>query len=49
MHFASSLRNQIHSAQNKVDLCRLLEEMNELTLREQQDWRIIFRFRDLEA
>ena len=45
----SSLRNQIHSAQNKGDLCRLLEEMNELTLREQQDWRIIFRFRDLEA
>jgi hypothetical protein len=45
----SALRNQIRAAQNTKDLCNLLEEMNELTLREQQDWRIIFRFRDIEA
>lgn len=31
------------------DLCEFLEEMNEVTLREQQDWRIIFRFRQVEA
>ena len=45
----SSLRNQIRAARSRKDLCDLLEEMNELTLREQQDWRIIFRFRDIEA
>jgi len=30
-------------------LCELLEEMNEVIMQEQQDWRITFRFRDIEA
>jgi hypothetical protein len=45
----SSIRNQIHEASDLSTLCGLLEEMNEVTLREQQDWRIIFRFREIEA
>jgi hypothetical protein len=46
---SKSLRNQIRAAQDRKVLCGLPEEMNELTLREQQDWRIIFRFRIPEA
>lgn len=45
----TAIRNQVQHAQNMADLCEFLEEMNELTLREQQDWRIIFRFRQVEA
>ena len=45
----TAIRNQIQHAKNMKDLCEFLEEMNEVTLREQQDWRIIFRFRRVEA
>ena len=45
----TAIRNQIQHAKNMKDLCQFLEEMNEVTLREQQDWRIIFRFRRVEA
>ncbi|WFN34457.1 hypothetical protein L1S32_11555 [Methanogenium sp. S4BF] len=45
----TAIRNQIQHAKNMKDLCDYLEEMNEVTLREQQDWRIIFRFRRVEA
>jgi hypothetical protein len=49
MRHLSSIRNQIHDAPDLPGLCGYLEEMNEVTLREQQDWRIIFRFREIEA
>lgn len=45
----TAIRNQIQHAMNMKDLCEYLEEMNEVTLREQQDWRIIFRFRQVEV
>ncbi|KAF1076155.1 hypothetical protein [Methanogenium sp. MK-MG] len=45
----TAIRNQIQHAKNMKYLCEFLEEMNEVTLREQQDWRIIFRFRQVEA
>lgn len=45
----TAIRNQVQHAKNMTDLCGFLEEMNEVTLREQQDWRIIFRFRRVEA
>ncbi len=45
----TAIRNQIQHAKNMEFLCEFLEEMNEVTLREQQDWRIIFRFRQVEA
>ncbi len=45
----TSIRNEMRHVSTMNELCSLLEEMNETTLREQQDWRIIFRFRRLEA
>ncbi len=45
----TAIKNQIQHAKNMKDLCEYLEEMNEVTLREQQDWRIIFRFRQVEV
>jgi len=45
----TSIRNEIRHVSTMSELCSLLEEMNEITLREQQDWRIIFRFRKIEA
>ncbi|MBN1432588.1 MAG: hypothetical protein JW931_07415 [Methanomicrobiaceae archaeon] len=45
----TSIRNAMKYVSTMNELCSLLEEMNEITLREQQDWRIIFRFRRLEA
>ncbi|WAI00426.1 hypothetical protein [Methanogenium organophilum] len=45
----TAIRNQVQHAKDMKDLCEFLEEMNEVTLREQQDWRIIFRFRQVEA
>jgi hypothetical protein len=49
MRHLSTIRNQIHHAPDLRTLCEFLEEMNEVTLREQQDWRIIFSFREIEA
>lgn len=45
----TSIRNEMRHVSTMSELCSLLEEMNEITLREQQDWRIIFRFRRIEA
>lgn len=45
----SSVRNRIHRATDLKTLCDLLEEMNEVIMQEQQDWRITFKFRDIEA
>ncbi|HOP66744.1 MAG TPA: hypothetical protein PLM96_01465 [Methanoregulaceae archaeon] len=45
----SSVRNRIHASRDLKTLCELLEEMNEVIMQEQQDWRITFRFRDIEA
>ncbi|EHQ35467.1 hypothetical protein [Methanoplanus limicola] len=45
----SSIKNEINHASTIPELCNFLQEINELTLREQQDWRIIFRFRKIEA
>lgn len=44
----TAIRNQIHHAKTMNELSGFLEEVNEITLREQQDWRIIFRFRNIE-
>jgi len=49
MRHLSSVRNQIHAAEDMNTLCSLLEEVNDLTMSEELDWRITFRFRDLEA
>jgi hypothetical protein len=43
------VRNRIHASKDLKTLCELLEEMNEVIMQEQQDWRITFRFRDIEA
>jgi uncharacterized protein HemX len=45
----TSIKNEIEHVEDMTALCNLLEEMNEITLREQQDWRILFRFRKIEA
>lgn len=45
----SSVKNEIVHVNDMNRLAAFLEEMNEITLREQQDWRIIFRFRKIEA
>ncbi|WP_319643595.1 hypothetical protein [Methanovulcanius yangii] len=45
----TAIRSNVRHAHSMEDLCSLLEEMNELTLREQQNWRIVFRFRRIEA
>ncbi|MDD4300623.1 MAG: SLATT domain-containing protein, partial [Methanomicrobium sp.] len=45
----ASVKNEIVHVKNMNQLREFLEEMNEITLREQQDWRIIFRFREIEA
>ena len=45
----TAIRNEMRHVSTMSELCALLEEMNEITLREQQDWRIIFRFRRIEA
>jgi len=45
----TSVKNEIRHADTMGELCTLLQEINEITLREQQDWRIIFRFRKIEA
>ena len=34
---------------NRNTLCGLLEEVNNLTMSEELDWSITFRFRDIEA
>jgi len=44
----TAIRNQIRHAKTMGELSGFLEEANEITLREQQDWRIIFRFRGIE-
>lgn len=44
----TAVRNQIRHARTMNELSGFLEEVNEITLREQQDWRIIFRFRSIE-
>ncbi|GEM_PF-839282 len=44
----TAIRNQIRHARTMAELSGFLEEVNEITLREQQDWRIIFRFRGIE-
>jgi hypothetical protein len=49
MRQLSSIRNQIHAAEDMKMLCGLLEEVNNLTMSEELDWSITFRFRDIEA
>jgi hypothetical protein len=44
-----SLSRQIAGAQDMSELLPLLEEANEVMLREQQDWRVIVLFQELEA
>lgn len=45
----TAIRSNVRHAHSMEELCNLLQEMNELTLREQQNWRIVFRFRRIEA
>jgi hypothetical protein len=45
----SVIGNQIKRAPDMARLIHVLREANEVTLREQQDWRVVFRFRDLET
>jgi hypothetical protein len=45
----SVIGSQIKRADDLATLVRVLREANELTLREQQDWRVVFRFRELET
>ncbi|RXE55499.1 hypothetical protein ABH15_12325 [Methanoculleus taiwanensis] len=49
MRHLSTLSSQIKRAEDMDELIDLLKEANEITLREQQDWRIMFLFRDLET
>jgi hypothetical protein len=41
--------NQINEAKDMVELTDLLEGANEIMLRENQDWRVVFLFQKLEA
>jgi len=45
----SSISLRIREAGTMDELCDLLEEANEVMLREQQEWRVVFRFRELEG
>ncbi len=45
----STISSQIKRAETRDELDALLKEANEVTLREQQDWRIVFLFRDIET
>jgi len=45
----TAIRSNVRHAHSMEELCNLLQEMNELSLREQQNWRIVFRFRRIEA
>jgi hypothetical protein len=45
----SVIRNQMAQAENTGTLVLCLREANEITLREQEDWRAVFTFRDLET
>jgi hypothetical protein len=48
MHL-SSISERIREAKDMKMLTRLLEEANEMMLRENQDWRVVFIFQKLEA
>jgi len=48
MHL-SSISERIREAKDMKTLTRLLEEANEMMLRENQDWRVVFIFQKLEA
>ncbi|HDR72810.1 MAG TPA: hypothetical protein ENN85_02700 [Methanoculleus sp.] len=45
----SVIGNQIKRSGNHAELIRTLREANEVTLREQQDWRVVFRFREIDT
>ncbi len=45
----SSISERLKEAKDMKTLTRLLEEANELMLRENQDWRVVFLFQKLEA
>ncbi|HDQ07863.1 MAG TPA: hypothetical protein ENN44_03680 [Methanoculleus sp.] len=45
----TTIHSNVRHAHSMEELCNLLQEMNELALREQQNWRIVFRFRRIEA
>lgn len=45
----SDLSLRIRQAEDMPALCDLLAEANEVVLREQQEWRVSFRFRELET
>jgi len=49
LHHLSSITLRIRRAERMDELCDLLEEANEVMLREQQEWRVVFRFRELEG
>ncbi|MDT8356933.1 MAG: hypothetical protein RQ758_00355, partial [Methanomicrobiaceae archaeon] len=45
----SIIRNRIVQTQDPETLMQFLQEAHEVTFREQQDWRVVFRFRELET
>jgi hypothetical protein len=45
----SVIGSQIKRAEDPPTLIKVLREANEITLREQQDWRVVFRFREIEV
>jgi len=48
-HYLTEKCSQINEAEDMVELTELLEEANEIMLRENQDWRVVFLFQKLEA
>jgi hypothetical protein len=45
----TSLDHQIARTRDMSELLPLLEEANEVMLREQQDWRVVVLFQEIEA
>ncbi|QYZ79814.1 hypothetical protein E2N92_10430 [Methanofollis formosanus] len=45
----SSIALEIRRAEDMPTLCALLGQADEAMLREQQEWRVVFRFRELES
>ncbi|EHQ37095.1 hypothetical protein Metlim_3064 [Methanoplanus limicola DSM 2279] len=45
----TAIKTEMMHITNMSDLCLLLKEMNEMTFREINDWKIVFRYHNIEA
>jgi hypothetical protein len=45
----TSIKTEMMHITNMSDLCLLLKEMNEMTFREINDWKIVFRYHNIEV